>query len=77
MHFHDSSRCLHCKARRVYATPIPNILLLSSMCESCGFNDLVGWTGESLCYPCVDMWREDVNREMHRDLRTSFPPDMR
>jgi len=74
MHFHDAARCMACNIRRVFDTPIPDILLLSSMCESCGWNDLVGWDGERLCIRCVTLWRQDVQREVGLHSPTVFPP---
>jgi hypothetical protein len=65
MHFHDYAKCMNCQALRLFTTPIPNILILSSMCENCGWNDLVGWAAGQLCLPCREMWKKDVERE-HR-----------
>jgi hypothetical protein len=63
MHFHNFGKCMSCGDLRRFETPIPNILILSSMCEQCGWNDLVGWEAGQLCLPCRDMWRADVERE--------------
>lgn len=75
MHLHQQSRCMNCAKLAAYSTPIPNILLLSEMCQYCGFNDLVGWNGDILCGACIDMWQDDVAREMHRGLHSSRPTE--
>jgi hypothetical protein len=57
---------MNCAVLRVYSTPIPNIAVLSEMCQQCGWNDLVGWNGDALCGSCLDMWRADVHAEVTR-----------
>ena len=70
MHFHNWCKCMNCTAVRQFSTPIPNILVLSSMCEACGWNDLVGWEAGQICIPCRDDWRKDLEREHSRRLAT-------
>lgn len=67
MHFHMTAQCLNCRVRRVLSTPIPDVVILVSTCESCGWNDLVGLDAdERLCAECMQHYGEDVLREMSR-----------
>lgn len=63
MHFHYNAKCVNCWTMRVFETPIPSILILSSMCEWCGWFDMVGVNGTELCRPCLDLHKADVARE--------------
>lgn len=74
MHFHELARCMNCHDLVQYNTPLPDILLLSSMCENCGWNDLVGWDGDRLCIRCVTLWHQDVQREANLHSPRLFPP---
>ena len=64
MHFHSSARCMTCLTIRTFSTPIPNILVLSSMCRTCGWNDCIGFEAGQVCIPCRTMWQKDVTREL-------------
>lgn len=65
MHFHRRAICMHCANRRLFECEIPNILVVSEMCQFCGWNDLVGMDGEQTCYSCRVMWADDVERAQH------------
>jgi len=65
MHFHVSAICMHCTAQHYWSTPIPNILIGAEMCQGCGYNDLVGRDGTSICISCRQMWADDIEREEH------------
>lgn len=67
MHFHSTALCMNCHARRTFDTPIPNILILASMCESCGWHDLVGTEPVLPCVACTRMWEIDIQRELELD----------
>lgn len=69
MHFHNSARCMACHKIRVYDTPILNLLILSSMCDACGWNDMVGYEAGQICLPCRAMWQEDLEKEHARMLQ--------
>jgi hypothetical protein len=63
MHMHIEALCMNCRARRALMTPMPDIVILSSMCENCGWNDLVGADAGVVCHGCRELWIEDVERE--------------
>lgn len=63
MHFHEMTLCMHCGRRAQLSTPVPNILILSEMCQGCGWNDLIGTSAFEICRQCRDMWVKDVERE--------------
>jgi hypothetical protein len=68
MHFHNFGKCMNCMGFRSYSTPIPNILVLSSTCDRCGWNDMVGMEAGQVCIPCREQWKADVEREHMRRL---------
>jgi hypothetical protein len=63
MHFHNFAKCMNCMYFRSFSTPIANILILASMCDHCGWNDMVGMDAGQVCIPCREMWKQDVERE--------------
>lgn len=71
MHMHVMAECKNCGEYRVFSTPIPDIVILSSMCENCGWGDLVGRYPENRCFRCEQQRLVDIERE----LRVALTPD--
>lgn len=63
MHFHVMSECLECLTVRVFRHPLPDIVILSSICEDCGWGDLVGRYPENRCIRCEQQRLVDIERE--------------
>jgi hypothetical protein len=57
------SECRKCLSVRVYSTPLPDIVILSSICEDCGWGDLVGRYPENRCFRCSQQRLLDIQRK--------------
>lgn len=66
MHFHRLAQCMNCGRKRLLSTDVPDIVILASMCEECGWNDLVGCWVDGACAACLDLWKQGVEREHER-----------
>ena len=66
IHFHSEAGCLVCLKRFEYSTPIPHLLVLSSVCESCREVALIGTDDMRPCITCVQfaLRREGWNIEV-------------
>jgi hypothetical protein len=79
MHFHVMAECKNCGVHRVFSTPIPDILILSSICEDCGTGDLVGRYPENRCFRCdqqrlVDIERKRTQTDLNDELAWGYVP---
>jgi hypothetical protein len=74
MHFHELARCLSCQDFEQFATPIPQILILSHPCSRCGAVAMVGYTGVEFMAPGSPCQECFVAQASAEHFPTDFPP---